>query len=475
MRSVRPTCDDPLRLSGIFQQRYEVVRCVKAGGMGAVYEVIHLETRRRCALKVMLPSVVADPEMRVRFRREATVTAEIDSEHIVMVFDAGVDLDTGAPFIVMELLKGEELGVMLTRRRNISTQEVVELIAQLACALEKTHAAGIVHRDLKPANLFVTRRDDGSVRLKVLDFGIAKVLDAGAEAGQTRAMMGTPFYMAPEQISSRTPIGPAADLYAMGHIAFALLAGEPYWRQDRSPEGVYPLLVKVMGGAQESATERAARRGVELPVAFDSWFARAVAVAPEHRFAGANDLAVALAEALASVRAGGAARYPAQSSPADEATLWIPDEAPVLPNLDGATTTKAAQNGSHSITAAIHTQAPSRRSGPTVWATLVTAVVAVAIAAGWALRQDGSSSPRVQDDGVRPGSQMPSFPSPNTSTSSQVSDPPPVSAATPPPRASASAPAINPSASSGKPTSPYAPLRKDGAKVPKSTPGRSLE
>src|SRR5262249_3859933 len=127
----------------IFHGRYEIVRCIKAGGMGAVYEVIHLETRRRRALKVMLPSVVEDPELRARFKLEATVAADVHSEHIVETFDAGVDPQTGTPFIVMELLRGEELGAALQRRGLLPASEVVELLYQAALALDRTHAAGI--------------------------------------------------------------------------------------------------------------------------------------------------------------------------------------------------------------------------------------------------------------------------------------------------------------------------------------------
>jgi serine/threonine-protein kinase len=146
-----------LKPGAIFHGRYEIVRCITAGGMGAVYEVIHLETRRRRALKVLLPSLITDHDMRGRFRGEATVTAEVDSEHIVETFDAGVDTDTGMPFLVMELLKGEELTSMIARRGRLAATEAVVLLHQAALALDKTHAAGIVHRDLKPDNLFVTR------------------------------------------------------------------------------------------------------------------------------------------------------------------------------------------------------------------------------------------------------------------------------------------------------------------------------
>src|SRR5262249_18192237 len=141
-----------LETGSTFHGRYEIARRIKAGGMGAVYEALDLETRRRRALKVMLPSIVSDPVMRARFKTEATVAAEVHSEHIVEVFDAGVDPETGTPFLVMELLEGEELAVVLKRRGRFLPREVVSLLGQTALALDKTHAAGIVHRDLKPEN-----------------------------------------------------------------------------------------------------------------------------------------------------------------------------------------------------------------------------------------------------------------------------------------------------------------------------------
>lgn len=292
-----------LPAGGIFHGRYEVVRCIKAGGMGAVYEVIHLETRRRRALKVMLPSVVADPGLRARFRLEATVAAEVESEHIVETFDAGVDEATGAPFLVMELLRGEDLSALLERRGVLQVEEVVLLLSQVAIVLDKTHAAGVVHRDLKPANLFVTQRDDGSPRIKVLDYGIAKVVAQGATARQTQ-IIGTPIYMSPEQVRGEGTIGAASDLHALGHIAYTLLAGEPYWQEDLGT-GVYALLLRITQGIVEAPSARALRRrGVALAAGFDAWFARATALGVGDRFATAKEMIGALAEAVGVVVGG---------------------------------------------------------------------------------------------------------------------------------------------------------------------------
>ncbi|MFT3765676.1 MAG: protein kinase [Minicystis sp.] len=281
----------------VFAQRYRVVRCIAAGGMGAVYEVVHLETERRCALKVMLPHVLDRAELRERFKREAKITSDIDSEHIIEVFDAGLDDATEMPFIVMELLKGEDLGRRLKRTGRFQPSEVLTYLHQTAIALEETHRASIVHRDLKPDNLFLTTRRDGSPRIKVLDFGIAKLVADSAAAGQTQAV-GTPLYMAPEQFRATTHVTPAIDIHALGMIAYTLLVGVPYWREESAANGVgFPLVASL--GAQEAATARARRLGVILPAAFDGWFARATALVPQDRFTTAPEAVSALATALA--------------------------------------------------------------------------------------------------------------------------------------------------------------------------------
>jgi hypothetical protein len=267
--------------------------------MGAVYEVLDETTNARRALKVMLPSVVEDPDMRARFSLEARITGDVESDHIVRVLHAGVDDATGMPFILMELLRGNDLGAELKARGRLPAEEVETYLAQAARALDKTHAAGIVHRDLKPDNLFVTRRDDGSPCVKILDYGIAKVLAQAHQTSNTQTL-GTPLYMAPEQVRGKGGIGPPADVHALGQIAYALLAGEPYWEEEkRSGESLFPLFTAIVAGAPEPPLSRARRRrGVELPTGFDPWFARATALDPAARFPTATEAAAALAAAL---------------------------------------------------------------------------------------------------------------------------------------------------------------------------------
>jgi serine/threonine protein kinase len=331
-----------LAVGATFHGRYQIVRRIKAGGMGAVYEVIHLETRRRRALKVMLPSVVSDPELRDRFKQEATIAAEITSDHIVETFDAGIEPHTGTPFLVMELLQGEELAQVLKERGRLSPADVVTLLAQAALALDKTHAAGIVHRDLKPENLFITQRDDGSIRLKVLDFGIAKVVAQGGKSNNTTRALGSPLYMSPEQLRGRGDIGPPADIYALAHVAYLLLTGTSYWdTEKRETDNIYSLMVKIGEGVREAASVRAARAGVELPPAFDVWFAMATAIRPEDRYQRASSLVASLAKVLGQpvpqlspevirtrtpISSGRV--LPAVSSPPDAVTLLASTQAP---------------------------------------------------------------------------------------------------------------------------------------------------
>jgi serine/threonine-protein kinase len=203
-----------LAVGSVFAGRYRIARRIAAGGMGAVYEVIHLETERRRALKVMHAHLFQSEELRERFKREAKVAAHVDSEFIVDVFDAGVDEATGMPFLVMELLRGEELGQRLKRVGRLPVDEALLYLHQTARALDKTHRASIVHRDLKPANVFLCERDEDTPRVKILDFGIAKVVAEGATTGAGTQSLGTPLYMAPEQFNPSAKLTGAADIYA---------------------------------------------------------------------------------------------------------------------------------------------------------------------------------------------------------------------------------------------------------------------
>jgi serine/threonine-protein kinase len=290
----------------IFAARYRIVGCLAAGGMGAVYEVVHIETERKRALKVMHPHILHSAELRERFKQEARVAAQIESDFIVDVFDAGVDEATQTPFLVMELLRGEELGKRLKRFGRFAPVEALMYLEQTALALDKTHKASIVHRDLKPENLFLAERDHGGPIIKVLDFGVAKLLAEGAtHAGATRSV-GTPLYMAPEQFRGESKISAGVDIYALGMMAYTLLVGDAYWAREALQSGnVFVFATNVVRGPQQPPSARALEAGVSLPLAFDAWFSKATANNREDRFQTAVAAIAALTEALGVDARGG--------------------------------------------------------------------------------------------------------------------------------------------------------------------------
>ncbi len=332
-----------LAIGAVFHGRYRVARCIGAGSMGAVYEVLDTKTESQRALKVMLPSLVEDADLRSRFEREAKVTGSLHSDHIVRVSDAGIDEPTQMPFLVMDFLLGEELGSLVARRGALGAAEVMLYLSQAALALDKTHAKGIIHRDLKPENMFVTRRDDGTPCVKILDFGIAKVVDESNQAARASKPMGTPLYMTPEQIRGDAALGPATDIHALGHIAYTLLTGEPYWAEEADSKALYGLLTSIQTGSPERASERALRRRrVVLPREVDSWFSKATALVAKDRFSSASGAVAELGIALGVQAARSSfqgSEPPTRTSPVDvahpalafAATAPLSRRAPAIP------------------------------------------------------------------------------------------------------------------------------------------------
>jgi serine/threonine-protein kinase len=230
----------------------------------------------------------------------------VHSEHIVQVFDAGIDPDSSLVFVAMELLTGSNLSELVRARGPVSASEAAEYLRQVALGLDKVHGvvdgagrpAPIVHRDLKPANLFLTRREDGTAWIKILDFGAAKMLSEDSQASSI--LRATPEYMAYEQAAGGE-VTPATDIWAFGLIAFYLLTGEAYWRGAKTESGRAQIFGEVLTLPLVPASERARELGatVELAPAFDAWFFRCVNREPAARFASAGEAARSLAEALA--------------------------------------------------------------------------------------------------------------------------------------------------------------------------------
>ena len=290
----------------VFAGEYRIVSPLSSGGMGTVYIAEQMGTGKRRALKLMLPELVRDERLRARFAQEARVGARIDSEHVVEVVDAGVDTFTGMPYLAMELLDGEDLSRWRPKQGVLSGADARRILEELCHAVGAAHRVGIVHRDLKPENLFVTKskRVGSQVTLKVLDFGIAKLVD---EARSSRtAAVGTPLWMAPEQTEASTAVAPATDVWAIGLIAFWLFTGRVYWRGGNVHDpSVATLLREVVLDPIGSASQRAAEFGVadRLPRGFDAWFARCVERNPGLRYADATQTFNAMDAILANTAA----------------------------------------------------------------------------------------------------------------------------------------------------------------------------
>lgn len=220
--------------------KYRVERLLGVGGMGVVVAAQHVELGQTVAVKLMLPSVGVDAVAVERFLREARAAARIQSDHVVRVFDVG-KLESGAPYMVMEMLRGADLAEVLHDRGSLSVGDAVDYVLQACDALAQAHAMGIVHRDLKPSNLFLATRSDGAPLVKVLDFGISKSTAQGADAPgahaltATNTVMGSPMYMSPEQVRNSKQIDGRSDIWSLGIILHELLSGAPAFRADTLP------------------------------------------------------------------------------------------------------------------------------------------------------------------------------------------------------------------------------------------------
>ena len=206
--------------------------------MGIVVAATHLELGHRVAIKLLQDEVAASPMAVERFLREARAVVQLRTEHVCRVLDVG-RLDTGAPYIVMELLDGSDLGRVVAKQ-PLPVATAVEYVLQACVALAEAHAAGIVHRDLKPANLFVTRRPDGSVLIKVLDFGIAKALtETGVLLTHSHSVLGSPGYISPEQLHSARDVDVRTDIWALGVTLYQLITARlPFYRENATEMAV---------------------------------------------------------------------------------------------------------------------------------------------------------------------------------------------------------------------------------------------
>jgi serine/threonine-protein kinase len=220
--------------------KYRIEELIGSGGMGNVVRASHLYLHQSVAIKILLPEMAQSESTKQRFLREAQATVKLKSEHSARVMDVGTTPE-GLPFMVMEFLDGNDLNQILRHHGPQVPSIVVDLMLQACEGIAEAHALGIVHRDVKPSNFFITRRPDGSMLLKILDFGISKTpVDYGELTG-TQTVIGTPSYMAPEQMKSGRSADPRSDIWSMGVVMYQLIAGHPPF----SGESYADLVLKV--------------------------------------------------------------------------------------------------------------------------------------------------------------------------------------------------------------------------------------
>jgi serine/threonine protein kinase len=280
---------DEIASGSVLGGKYRLISEIGRGGMGSVWRAQHLGWEAPVALKIMNRDITAHPEAVARFEREVRLAAGLRSPHVVQVLDHGVDEATQTPYIAMELLEGESLARRLKRTGRLSPASTFQVFSQLARALTRAHAAGIVHRDLKPDNVFLVQNEEESLT-KILDFGVAKWTAPDlSESGLTRpgSVVGTPYYMSPEQIQGAPDIDHRADLWALAAIACECLTGR---RPFEAPDFAQ-LAVLLLGNINRPLPSSLG----PVPPLFDAWFLRATDPDISRRFQSVRAMAQALA------------------------------------------------------------------------------------------------------------------------------------------------------------------------------------
>jgi serine/threonine-protein kinase len=366
--------------------KYQIVRLLGAGGMGAVYEALHTEIGKRVALKTLSPAVAAIPGARQRFLREAQLTSRLRHPHVVDLTDMGSEGRTA--YLVMELLAGEDLAHRFERTGPMGPRDLVDLMLPVCSALSTAHGAGIVHRDLKPQNIFLADGPRG-VEPKVLDFGISKSSDTEASGlTSTGSVIGTPHYLAPEQVKDARTASAASDQYSIGVIFYKCLTGKNPFEGD----SIFAVLQAIVTETPVPLIELRS----DLPDGLERVVARAMSRLPWDRFPSVRALGRALLpyaspkaraiweETFASDAPSGAAAEPARDShtmPASDPLVRVASPiAAKAPSGDSGTLAPAVMSGT-SLGVAAGTRSASGRSKMIV-GTLVGVVLAAAAFAG---------------------------------------------------------------------------------------------
>ncbi|WP_437671670.1 protein kinase domain-containing protein [Sorangium sp. So ce131] len=477
--------------------KYRIERVLGAGGMGVVLAAWHLVLERRVAVKFLLPEAAALPDAGARFLREARAAAALDGQHVARVLDVGT-LDTGAAYMVLEYLTGEDLGQVLQARGTLPLTEAADYLLQACEALAEAHARGIIHRDLKPKNLFLTRRPDGTPLLKVLDFGLSKFIATGdsvkeASLTATGLIMGSIHYMSPEQIRSLKYAHVRTDLWALGVILYRMLTG----RHPFEGDSITSVTAAIM---MDTPTPLLTLRP-DLPPAVGALVSRCLVKDPAARVQSVTEIARVLApfatqrgrlsfesidRLLPEVASpagsppgpgapAGAPRVPSAPSPSwpgapEAATAPMPDR-PGAPSSPGGEAAGVAHATLPHASWGNTTRARVPRSRVALLAGVAGALVLTGVAIAWRLSASGpvdgsalaASNAAPEPVTAAADAPKPDEPSPTVTPTHTAPVPP---EPTPPPSASALV-----SASASASTRPPAPLPRPTSERPKPPAG----
>jgi eukaryotic-like serine/threonine-protein kinase len=420
----------PVSEGEILAGKYRVERVLGVGGMGVVVAALHLQLDERVAIKFLLPEALTNAEAVARFAREARAAVKIKSQHVARVIDVGT-LETGAPYMVMEFLKGQDLSNHLRQSGALPIADAVDFVLQACEALAEAHALGIVHRDLKPANLFLTTLADGSPCVKVLDFGISKVTNPGASGPdlgmtKTQAVMGSPLYMSPEQMASSRDVDGRADIWAIGTILYELVTGRVPFNADTMPQ----LCAMILQHPPDPP--RSLRP--DVPDGLTQVMLRCLEKDRTRRFANVAELAAALAPFGSRAAARSAERVSRVLSAAGISSSQLS-----IPSSQGQAT--------ESATNAAWGQTQSRRSNTAIWVVLALLVLGGAAASAVFLLPSREPTASAPSSTAEPA------------TASPASVAPPLTTALPPPDAvpAATASATASTTASSAPSAASAP------------------
>jgi serine/threonine-protein kinase len=433
-----------------------LVRRLGAGGMGSVWLAEHISLRTHVVVKFMAAELANSAEAIERFSREAAAAAQVKSPHVVQMLDHGVT-PQGIPFIVMELLEGHDLGRELAARGRLTIPETAEIVVQVCKALSRAHERGIVHRDIKPDNIFLCDSSDGETFVKLLDFGIAKADGrlGGSGGTKTGAMIGTPYYMSPEQMVGAKTLDFRTDLWSLGVVAYECVVG----KKPFDEETFGALAIRVHSGALPvpSSVEPS------LPPGFDAWFATACARDLGARFPNAKELGAALARVAtgANVASGPGVTRPVAPTP-----------HPVAPSGAGGTLPLASGTDA-GVGMASQVPRPPGVRGAAGWAlAVVTALVVLAIGGALALHRFGATAPAYGKPAPSASASAvpnPAVPPVAPSAPSAPAEPPGASGNALEPEPAASRVALAPLAEAGSPQPP-APSKVKPAAAPTVAP-----